>query len=63
LGPVTPWIVFVAKKGLVLTLFLIGAGLSKAVLKAVGFKPMVLGVLLWIFISVMSLSVILHVQG
>jgi uncharacterized integral membrane protein (TIGR00698 family) len=37
-----------AKKLIVLTLFLIGANLNKEALKAVGLKPILLGVVLWI---------------
>ncbi|MEW6006530.1 MAG: putative sulfate exporter family transporter [Stygiobacter sp.] len=54
-------IVHIAKIGLTLTLFLIGAGLSKKVLKNVGFKPLFQGVILWIIISVVSLAVIINV--
>lgn len=57
---VSPYIVDVAKRGLTLTLFLIGAGLSKQALKAIGVKPLIQGILLWVFISILSLSVILH---
>jgi uncharacterized integral membrane protein (TIGR00698 family) len=52
-------IVFLAKKGLTLTLFLIGSNMSITALKAVGIKPLIQGVLLWVFISVGSLLVIL----
>jgi uncharacterized integral membrane protein (TIGR00698 family) len=48
----------VAIAGLTLTLFLIGAGLSAATLKAVGWKAMVQGLVLWVFISTASLVVI-----
>lgn len=48
-----------SKKCLTLTLFFIGAGLSKNVLKSVGLKPLVFGILLWLIISVVSLLVIL----
>lgn len=48
-----------AKVGMLFTLFLIGAGLSKATIKQVGFKPILLGIILWICISVLSASVIL----
>jgi uncharacterized integral membrane protein (TIGR00698 family) len=48
-----------AKKGLTLTLFLIGAGLSFDTIKSVGLKPLLLGVLLWILISVISVIVII----
>ena len=44
----------VSKIGLSVTLFLIGAGLSISEIKAVGWRPLVLGVTLWVFISVLS---------
>ncbi|MFP4381796.1 MAG: YeiH family protein [Candidatus Sumerlaeia bacterium] len=40
-----------AKLGLTLTLFLIGAGLSRNALKKVGFRPMLQGILLWLLVS------------
>jgi uncharacterized integral membrane protein (TIGR00698 family) len=52
------FVVGIAKVGLTLTLFLIGCGLSKTVLKSVGFKPLLQGVILWIIISTVSLFVI-----
>jgi len=54
----THGIVTVARQCLTLTLFFIGAGLSRATLKSVGVKPLVLGVVLWFFIAVISLSFI-----
>jgi uncharacterized integral membrane protein (TIGR00698 family) len=54
--------VMVAKKGLTVTLFLIGAGLSLQNIKAVGFRPLIQGVILWIFISIVSISAILFVN-
>ena len=53
-------IVFAAKRGLTLTLFLIGAGLTRNAMKTVSLRPMVLGVLLWVMISVSSLIVIIN---
>lgn len=47
-----------ARKSLTITLFFIGASLSRDVLKAVGIKPLVQGVLLWIVISVSTLAYI-----
>lgn len=47
-----------SKSILVLTLFLVGAGLSIEKMKAAGWKPMILGMSLWIMISVLSLFVI-----
>lgn len=52
-------LVWLAKKGLTVTLFLIGAGLSRRVIKQVGIRPMVQGVILWIFIGLISLGVIM----
>ena len=57
---IAPAMSHLAQIGLTLTLFLIGAGLSKQILRAVGWKPMAQGILLWLFISVVSLLVILH---
>lgn len=39
---------FVAKRGMVLVLFLIGTTLSLAAIKSVGWRPLVLGVVLWV---------------
>lgn len=49
----------IARKTLTLTLFFIGASLSKSSLKAVGVKPLIQGILLWIIITLVSLFVIL----
>jgi uncharacterized integral membrane protein (TIGR00698 family) len=45
---------------LVLTLFLVGAGLSFEKMKAAGWKPMLLGVLLWVLISCFSLVLLIE---
>lgn len=47
-----------ARKMLTLTLFFIGASLSRDVLRAVGVRPLVQGVLLWVVISVSTLAYI-----
>ena len=44
-----------ARKMLTITLFFIGASLSRDVLKTVGFKPLLQGVLLWIVTSIATL--------
>lgn len=54
----TTGITSVSKSLLVLTLFLIGAGLSIDKIKSAGWKPMILGISLWVFISVTSLIAI-----
>ena len=48
-----------ARQSLTVTLFFIGASLSRDVIKQVGIKPMIQGVLLWIVISVATLFYIL----
>ena len=48
----------ISRVGLTVTLFLIGAGLSFAEIRAVGWRPLVLGITLWLFISVLSFWVI-----
>ncbi len=57
---IAPLLVKIAKAGLVLTLFLIGASLSIKTIRSVGARPLVLGVLLWIVIAGSSLAFILH---
>ena len=49
----------IARKGLILTMFFIGASLSVDVIKSVGIRPLLQGVLLWIIISAASLAYIL----
>ena len=48
----------IARKTLTITLFFIGASLSRDVLKAVGIKPLVQGILLWVVISCSTLAYI-----
>ena len=54
----TSSLLWIAKKGLVLTLFLIGASLSLSTIKAVGIKPLILAVALWIIIGIGSFVVV-----
>jgi uncharacterized integral membrane protein (TIGR00698 family) len=53
-------LVMLAKAGLTITLFLIGASLSRETLKKVGIKPLIQGVLLWVLISLVSLWAVLN---
>ena len=57
---VAPYFVLVAKAGLTVTLFLIGAGLSRTVLKLVGMRPLLQGIILWVSIAVGTLLAILY---
>ncbi|MES2704787.1 MAG: putative sulfate exporter family transporter [Bacteroidota bacterium] len=52
------YLYLIGRKGLVITLFLIGSGLSLKTLKTVGWRPILQGVLLWILIGSVSLAVI-----
>lgn len=55
-----PTMAFWAKKGMVITLFLIGASLSLSSIRAVGVKPLLLAILLWIVIGVSSFFVVMN---
>jgi Predicted membrane protein len=48
-------LVNLAKAGLTVTLFLIGASLSRETLRAVGIKPLIQGIALWLVISILGL--------
>lgn len=48
-----------AKRTLVLTLFLIGSGLTRSTLKSIGPRPFILGLSLWILVSAGTLAAIL----
>jgi uncharacterized membrane protein YadS len=56
-APQIAWdvIVRIARTGLTVTLFLIGSALSRRSLAAVGFRPLILGVTLWLLISAAGL--------
>ncbi|MEI6669729.1 MAG: putative sulfate exporter family transporter [Acidobacteriota bacterium] len=57
-------VAWVARRLLVVTLFLIGAGVSRETLKKVGLRPMVQGVTLWVIVSSATLAAVwYHVIG
>ena len=58
LQPFTRAVGATARALLTLTLFLIGSGLSRTVVRAIGLRPMVLALLLWIVIGGASLGAI-----
>ncbi len=58
-GLLSHWIPFLSKKLLVLTLFLVGSGLSIKRIKEAGWQPLVFGSTLWLGVSILSLSFIL----
>ncbi|EKD26783.1 MAG: hypothetical protein ACD_79C01014G0001 [uncultured bacterium] len=45
---------------LVVTLFLIGSNLTGEVLKKVGYRPFLQGIILWLLVSIITLSIITH---
>lgn len=55
LQPAYDMISYIGKRGMVLALFMIGSGFSLADLKQVGLRPFLLGLILWIVISVITL--------
>lgn len=55
---ITPALLIIAKTGMTLTLFFIGTSLSWAALKKVGYKPVLLGLILWLVISLVSLIIL-----
>lgn len=57
------WAYIFGRKGLVVTLFLIGSGLSLNTIRQVGWRPILQGVLLWLIIGSVSLAVIKGVVG
>jgi uncharacterized integral membrane protein (TIGR00698 family) len=61
-APAEVWstLTMLARIGLTITLVLIGAGLSRKSIAAVGARPLILGILLWIAISSVSLFAVLR---
>ena len=57
---VTNYVVDFSKSSLKVALFLIGIGLSFQNLKNIGIKPLLLGIILWVVISVISLFAVLE---
>lgn len=49
----------VAAAGLTMSLFLVGAGLSRETLRAVGWRPLLQGAVLWVVVSVAALGAVL----
>ncbi len=60
LGSLATGVYHLSKNMLVVTLFLIGSAISVGAIRKTGAKPIVLGVALWIVISLVSLAVILQ---
>lgn len=54
------YLVEIAKKGLTVTLFLIGCGLNRSLIRSVGVKPLLQAILIWMFILLTALWVVLN---
>jgi len=53
------YIAGISKAGLTITLFLIGSGMTGLLLKSVGFRPILQGVILWVMLSVVALAAVI----
>ena len=60
IAPLSTIVNAIAKRGVVVVLFLIGSGLSKEALQSVGVKPFFQGVILWAAIATASLITIME---
>lgn len=58
-APVFDQLAWLARRGLVLVLFMIGSGLTPALLKRLGWRPMAFALLLWLIVAVAGLFVAL----
>ncbi|HEY3858721.1 MAG TPA: putative sulfate exporter family transporter [Gammaproteobacteria bacterium] len=63
LHPAVPWLARIAKAGFAATLFCIGASLSRAAIRQVGYKPLVQGLCLWLFISCAALLAVMNLAA
>ncbi len=59
-GPISEHIVWIARKALIFTLFLIGMQINIAQLKKLGFNILIVGVFTWIVLGVISLFYVLN---
>lgn len=56
---IAPSIEHAAKRLMVVVLFLIGLGMTRALLKQVGYKPFLQGILLWLVVSAATLAAVM----
>lgn len=62
LEPLRSGLEFMGRRGMVLTLFLIGLNLNRNSFKTIGMKPVGLGIILWMLVSSLSVaSILLHI--
>ncbi|MBW2476653.1 MAG: putative sulfate exporter family transporter [Deltaproteobacteria bacterium] len=58
--PIWDGLYSISRRLLVMTLFLIGAGLTRQVLKQVGIRPLILGIILWVIVASVTLWLIIR---
>ncbi|MFD1184790.1 YeiH family protein [Pontibacter rugosus] len=61
LSEVYGWLILLARKGLVISLFLTGAGISMSLLKTISIRPFLQGVVLWLMVATGSLLAVYYV--
>jgi uncharacterized membrane protein YadS len=60
LGPVYPNLARLGRLGLAVTLFLIGTGINREMIRKVGTRPLIQGMLLWVVVGGISLWAIVE---
>ncbi|WP_299762608.1 putative sulfate exporter family transporter [uncultured Pontibacter sp.] len=61
LSEVYGWLTMLARKGLVISLFLTGAGISMSLLRTISIRPFLQGVVLWLVVAAGSLLAVYYV--
>ncbi|MBB6610536.1 putative sulfate exporter family transporter [Pontibacter sp. Tf4] len=61
LSEVYGWLTMLARKGLVISLFLTGAGISMSLLRTISIRPFLQGVVLWLVVATGSLLAVYYV--
>lgn len=61
LSEVYSWLTLLARKGLIISLFLTGAGISMSLLRTISIRPFLQGVVLWLVVATGSLLAVYYV--
>ncbi|WP_276499437.1 YeiH family protein [Pontibacter litorisediminis] len=61
LSEVFGWLTMLARKGLIISLFLTGAGISMSLLRTISIRPFLQGVVLWLVVATGSLLAVYYV--
>ncbi|MBC3538319.1 YeiH family protein [Rufibacter sediminis] len=60
LSEVYSWLTMLARKGLIISLFLTGAGISLSLLKTISIRPFLQGIVLWVVVASSSLLAVYY---